>query len=138
MLYERTHTRLIADYGGLAGVMPIFTGIFLIVSLGSIGLPGLNGFVGEFLILAGAWSGHPLAVSVAGIGIILGAVYMLWMVQRVFWGQITNDANRRLLDISVREVFVVAPLLILIVWIGIHPNTFLAPMEASVRLLLTR
>jgi len=75
---------------------------------------------------------------VAGIGIILGAVYMLWMVQRVFWGQITNDANRRLLDISVREVFVVAPLLILIVWIGIHPNTFLAPMEASVRLLLTR
>ena len=138
MLYERTYTRLIERYGGLAGVMPIFTGIFLLVTFGSIGLPGLNGFVGEFLILAGAWANHPTAVVFAGLGIILGAVYMLWMVQRVFWGPVDITANYALPDINLREVFVVAPLVVLIVWIGIHPNTFLEPMEASVRLLLTR
>jgi NADH-quinone oxidoreductase subunit M len=138
MLYERTHTRLIERYGGLAGVMPIFTGIFLLVTLGSIGLPGLNGFVGEFLILAGSWANHPAAVVFAGLGIILGAVYMLWMVQRVFWGPLDVESNRALHDINIREFLVVAPMVVLIVWIGVHPNTFLEPMEASVRLLLTR
>ncbi len=138
MLYERTYTRLIDRYGGLAEVMPIFTGIFLVVTLGSIGLPGLNGFVGEFLILAGSWGGHPVAVVFAGLGVILSAVYMLWMVQRVFWGPVDITANYALPDINLREIFVVAPLMVLIVWIGIHPNTFLGPMEASVRLLLTR
>jgi len=138
MLYERTYTRLIDRYGGLAEVMPIFTGIFLVVTLGSIGLPGLNGFVGEFLILAGSWGRHPVAVVFAGLGVILSAVYMLWMVQRVFWGPVDITANYALPDINLREIFVVAPLMVLIVWIGIHPNTFLGPMEASVRLLLTR
>ena len=138
MLYERTYTRLIDRYGGLAEVMPIFTGIFLVVTLGSIGLPGLNGFVGEFLILAGSWGGHPVAVVFAGLGVILSAVYMLWMVQRVFWGPVDITANYALPDINLREIFVVAPLMVLIFWIGIHPNTFLGPMEASVRLLLTR
>ena len=138
MLYERTYTRLIDRYGGLAEVMPIFTGIFLVVTLASIGLPGLNGFVGEFLILAGSWGGHPVAVVFAGLGVILSAVYMLWMVQRVFWGPVDITANYALPDINLREIFVVAPLMVLIVWIGIHPNTFLGPMEASVRLLLTR
>jgi NADH-quinone oxidoreductase subunit M len=138
MLYERTYTRMIDRYGGLAGVMPIFTGIFLVVTLGSIGLPGLNGFVGEFLILAGTWADYPVAVVIAGIGIILGAVYMLWMIQRVFWGPIHVRANEAISDITIREVFVVAPLVVLVVWIGVHPNTFLEPMEASVRLLLGR
>jgi NADH-quinone oxidoreductase subunit M len=138
MLYERTYTRLIDRYGGLASVMPIFTGIFLLVTLGSIGLPGLNGFVGEFLILAGSWSDHPVAVVFAGLGIILGAVYMLWMVQRVFWGPVDIRANEAIPDIDLREVFVVAPLVVLVIWIGVHPNTFLEPMEASVRLLLAR
>jgi NADH-quinone oxidoreductase subunit M len=138
MLYERTYTRLIERYGGLAGVMPVFTTIFLLVTLASIGLPGLNGFIGEFLILAGAWAEHPVAVAIAGLGIILGAVYMLWMVQRVFWGPLDIRANEALSDIDLREFFVVAPLVVLIVWIGIHPNTFLEPMEASVRLLLSR
>ena len=138
MLYERSYTRMIDRYGGLAGVMPIFTGIFLIVTLGSIGLPGLNGFVGEFLILAGSWATYPIAVVFAGLGIILGAVYMLWMVQRVFWGPIDIRANEALPDINLREVFVVAPLVVLVIWIGVHPNTFLEPMEASVRLLLGR
>jgi NADH-quinone oxidoreductase subunit M len=138
MLYERTYTRVIDQYGGLAEVMPVFTAIFVLVTLGSIGLPGLNGFVGEFLILAGAWADHPVAVVFGGLGVILGAVYMLWMVQRVFWGPVEISANYALPEISVREVFVVAPMVVLIVWIGVHPNSFLEPMEASVRLLLTR
>jgi len=138
MIYERTYTRLIADFGGLATVMPVYTGIFLVVTLGSIGLPGLNGFVGEFLILAGAWQNYPLAVVLAGLGIILGAVYMLWMVQRIFWGPLDNPKNEGLSDIRFRELMVVAPLLVLIVWIGIYPTTFLNPMEAAVRLLLAR
>jgi NADH-quinone oxidoreductase subunit M len=138
MLYQRTYTRMIADFGGLAKPAPIFTACFLFVTLSSIGLPGLNGFVGEFLILAGSWDVAPAAVAVAGLGIILGAVYMLWMVQRVFWGPIEKDSNRDLPDLSVREFFVMFPLLVLIVWIGFHPSTFLAPMEAATSLLLAR
>jgi NADH-quinone oxidoreductase subunit M len=138
MIYERTHTRLIANFGGLATVMPIYTGVFLLVTLASIGLPGLNGFVGEFLILAGAWSVYPIAVALGGLGIILGAVYMLWMVERVFWGPLDNPKNEGLADISLRELIVVAPLLVFIIWIGVFPTTFLNPMEAAVRLLLAR
>ena len=138
MLYQRRHTRMIADFGGLAGVIPIFTGCFLFVTLSSIGLPGLNGFVGEFLILGGSWGVFPTAVVCGGLGIILGAVYMLWMVQRVFWGPLDNPANQTLPDLSIREFFVMFPLLVLIVWIGVHPMTFLSPMEAAVRLLLAR
>jgi NADH-quinone oxidoreductase subunit M len=136
MVYERTYTRQIPDYGGIAGVMPVYTGIFMVVTLGSIGLPGLNGFVGEFLILAGSWTVHPIAVALASLGIVLGAVYMLWMVQRVFWGPLDNPAMQSLPDIKIREFMVVAPLLVFIFWIGIHPTTFLSPMEAAVRLLL--
>jgi NADH-quinone oxidoreductase subunit M len=138
MIYERTHTRLIANYGGLATVMPVYTGVFLLVTLASIGLPGLNGFVGEFLILAGAWSVYPIAVALGGLGIILGAVYMLWMVERVFWGPLDNPKNEGLADISLRELIVVAPLLVFIIWIGVFPTTFLNPMEAAVRLVLAR
>jgi NADH-quinone oxidoreductase subunit M len=138
MVYERRHTRLIEDYGGIAGVMPIFTGVFVVVTLASIGLPGLNGFIGEFLILAGSWQAHPVAVIFAGLGIIFGAVYMLWMVQRVFWNPLIHDENRSLKDMNLREILAVSPLLLFIVWIGVHPNTFLSPMEAAVRLLLTR
>ncbi|HSO22600.1 MAG TPA: NADH-quinone oxidoreductase subunit M [Chondromyces sp.] len=136
MLYQRRHTRMIGDFGGLAREMPVFTGVFVLVTLSSIGLPGLNGFVGEFLILAGTWSAYPAAVIVGGLGVVLGAVYMLWMVQRVFWGPLDNEANHLLPDLTVRELFVMLPLLVLIVWIGVHPMTFLSPMEAAVRLLL--
>jgi NADH-quinone oxidoreductase subunit M len=138
MLYQRRHTRMIGDFGGLARPMPVLTGVFLFVTLSSIGLPGLNGFVGEFLILGGAWSRFPVAVAVSGLGIVLGAVYMLWMVQRVFWGPLDNDTNRLLPDLTAREFFVMLPLLILIIWIGIHPTTFLSPMEAAVRNLLAQ
>jgi len=136
VIYERRHTRMIADYGGIAGVVPVYTGVFLVVTLSSIGLPGLNGFIGEFLILAGAWSGHPVAVIGAALGIICGAGYMLWMFQRVFWNPLTNDDNREITDMNPRELAAVAPLLALIVWIGVHPVTFLEPMEAAVRALL--
>jgi NADH-quinone oxidoreductase subunit M len=136
VVYERRHTRMIADYGGIAGIVPAYTGIFLLVTLSSIGLPGLNGFIGEFLILAGSWSVFPVAVVFAGLGIILGAVYMLWMFQRVFWNPLVHDENRTLTDINARELLALAPLLALIVWIGVHPTTFLSPMEAAVRSLL--
>jgi NADH-quinone oxidoreductase subunit M len=136
VIYERRHTRLIADYGGIAGVVPVYTGVFLLVTLSSIGLPGLNGFVGEFLILVGAWSTYPWAVVIAGLGIIFGAVYMLWMFQRVFWNPLTHDENLELQDMNMRELLAVAPLLLLIVWIGVHPSTFLEPMEAAVRALV--
>ena len=138
VIYERRHTRLIADYGGIASVVPVYTGLFLLVTLASIGLPGLNGFVGEFLILAGSWVRSPVAVGFAALGIIFGAVYMLWMVQRVFWNPLTEEANRTLSDISLRELIAVAPLVVFIVWIGVHPTTFLDPMEAAVRTLLAR
>ena len=136
VVYERRHTRLIADYGGIAKVVPIYTGIFLLVTLSSIGLPGLNGFAGEFLILAGTWRNYPAMVVLGALGVIFGAVYMLWMVQRVFWNPFAHEENRDLKDINAREVLAVLPLLIFIVWIGVHPTTFLSPMEAAVRLLL--
>jgi len=136
VVYERRHTRQIADYGGIAGSVPVYTGIFLFVTLSSIGLPGLNGFVGEFLILAGSWEAFPAAVVFAGLGIILGAVYMLWMFQRVFWNPLVHEENRSLKDINSRELAAVLPLLVLIVWIGVHPTTFLSPIEAAVRALL--
>jgi NADH-quinone oxidoreductase subunit M len=136
VVYERRHTRMIADYGGIAGIVPVYTAVFLLVTLSSIGLPGLNGFIGEFLILAGSWSAYPVAVVFAGLGIILGAVYMLWMFQRVFWNPMVHDENRSLTDMNARELIAVAPLLVLIVWIGVHPTTFLSPMEAAVRSLL--
>ena len=138
VIYERRHTRLIADYGGIAGQVPVYTAIFLLVTLSSIGLPGLNGFVGEFLILAGAWEAYPIAVAVSGLGIIFGAVYMLWMFQRVFWNPLVHDENKTLKDINLREVVAVLPLLVFIVWIGVHPTTFLSPMEAAVNLVLSR
>jgi NADH-quinone oxidoreductase subunit M len=136
VIYERRHTRLIADYGGIAGIVPVYTGVFMVVTLSSIGLPGLNGFIGEFLILAGTWERYPAAVVIAALGVIFGAVYMLWMVQRVFWNPLVHDENTTLRDISARELIAVAPLLVLIVWIGVYPNTFLSPMEAAVRLLV--
>ncbi len=138
VVYERRHTRMIADYGGIAKVVPVYTGLFLLVTLSSIGLPGLNGFVGEFLILAGAWKDYPLAVVLGALGIIFGAVYMLWMVQRVFWNPLVHEENSSLKDMNLREVLAVAPLAVLIVWIGVHPTTFLSPMEAAVNLLLGR
>jgi len=138
MLYERRHTRLIADFGGLWKVVPALSVLFLIVTFSSVGLPGLNGFVGEFLILVGAFQvSRPLA-AVATSGIIFGAVYMLWMYQRVFFGEVTREENRRLTDLSVREWTILVPVLALIVWIGVYPVSFTGKTEASVRALITQ
>jgi NADH-quinone oxidoreductase subunit M len=138
MIYERRHTRLIADFGGLARILPVFSVCFLVVTLSSIGLPGLNGFVGEFLVLAGTFRVNvPLAVG-AALGVILAAVYMLWMFQRVMFGQVTHEANRRLLDLSPRELATIVPVIVLIVWIGVYPRPFLAPTEASLKQLLAQ
>jgi NADH-quinone oxidoreductase subunit M len=138
MLYERRHTRMIQDFGGLARIIPVFTAVFLIVTLSSIGLPGLNGFVGEFLILVGTFRVNVLYAVLGTAGIILAAVYMLWMFQRVMFGPVTHDANRGLSDLSPREVAVLVPVLVLIVWIGVYPQPFLRTTEASVRQLLAQ
>jgi NADH-quinone oxidoreductase subunit M len=136
MIYDRRHTRLIADYGGLWRQVPIFAAFFLVVMFSSIGLPGLNGFVGEFLILLGTFEASwPFAV-LAALGIILGAVYMLWMYQRIVFGEITHEGNRRLTDLSGREIALMVPIIVLMFWIGIYPNTFLRKMDASSKHLL--
>jgi NADH-quinone oxidoreductase subunit M len=136
MIYDRRHTRLIADYGGLWQQMPMFAVVFLVVMLSSIGLPGLNGFVGEFLILLGTFQWSRFWAVLAALGVILGAVYMLWMYQRMMYGEITHDENRHLPDLSRREMTILVPVVIMMVWIGIYPSTFLRPIEvASAHLL---
>lgn len=133
MIYERRHTRLIAEFGGISKVMPMYAAFFMIFTLSSVGLPGLNGFVGEFLILLGAFKVFPWLAVVSASGVIFAAVYMLWMFQRVMFGEVTNPKNLALKDMSGREFVVLAPIVVLCVWIGVYPNTFLKPMEPSVK-----
>ncbi|MBK5259518.1 MAG: NADH-quinone oxidoreductase subunit M [Thermoanaerobaculia bacterium] len=136
VLYERRHTRMLADYGGIAHTMPLYTTFFVIAMLSSVGLPGLNGFVGEFLILSGSFQTAPIATTIASTGVILAAIYLLWLVQRVFFGPITLEENRKIPEIAWNEVAALVPLIILMVWIGVHPNTFLRKMSPSVKQLL--
>jgi NADH-quinone oxidoreductase subunit M len=138
MIYERRHTRLIEQFGGIWKVMPAFSVLFMIVIFSSVGLPGLNGFVGEFLILVGAFQWSRVAAVFATTGIIFAAVYMLWMYQRVIFGEITHEENRRLVDLSVREWVVLVPVLLVIVWIGVHPGTFTGLTESSVQALINQ
>jgi NADH-quinone oxidoreductase subunit M len=125
MIYERTHTRQIADYGGVFAVVPIFTIAFLLVTFSSIGLPGTNGFVGEFLILLGAFQTWPIFAIIATSAVILAAGYMLWLVKRVFFGPLVHAKLESLKDINGREFAILLPLLVLILWIGIYPRPFL-------------
>jgi NADH-quinone oxidoreductase subunit M len=136
MIYERRHVREISAFGGLARVMPTFTAFFLITTMSSIGLPALNGFVGEFLILLGTFEVSPVAALLATSGVILSAVYMLWMVRRVFFGPVVHDANRKLLDLGLREKVVIVAMVVPMIWIGVYPASFLRPMDRSVSLLL--
>jgi NADH-quinone oxidoreductase subunit M len=131
VIYERRHTRLISEFGGLCTPMPVYAIIFMIVTLSSIGLPGLNGFVGEFLILLGTFQVNKLYATVAATGVIFAACYMLWMFQRVMFGKVTNDKNKDLKDLSWREIAIFAPLILFIVWIGVYPSTFLDKTKAS-------
>ena len=138
MLSDRRHTRLISAFGGLKAPMPRLTTSFLIITLASIGLPGLNGFVGEFLIMIGAFRWYPQMVFVAGLGVILSAVYMLWMFQRVFFGDVVHEENAGLSDLRPREWAAVLPLLVAALVMGIFPTLFLRPTEASVNKLVQR
>jgi NADH-quinone oxidoreductase subunit M len=131
MIYERRHTRMISEFGGLATSMPIFATIFMIVTLSSIAVPGTNGCVGEFLILLGAFKSNMVYGTIAATGVIFSACYMLWMFQRVVWGKITNEKNRELKDLSCREIAIFAPLILFIFWIGVYPNTFLNKTKAT-------
>ena len=139
VLYERRHTRLISEFGGLASRLPVYAAVFLIMALSSIGLPGLNGFVGEFMILMGTFPVSWLWTAIAATGIILGAGYMLWLYQRVMFGPLSHPANESLKDLTLREFATFLPLLILVFWIGIFPKPFLAvldkPVEKIVRIV---
>jgi NADH-quinone oxidoreductase subunit M len=150
-IYERRHTRAISEFGGISSVMPIYATIFVITTMSSIGLPFLNGFVGEFLIMLGMFQSHVLdsvglwnwnwnyvATMLAGTGVIFAAVYLLWMVQRVFFGKVTNPKNGGLSDLSWREIGLITPLLILMVYMGVFPKPFLKRSQESVRLIQER
>ena len=148
-IYERRHTRKITDFGGLSNVMPIYATIFVITTMASIGLPFLNGFVGEFLIMIGMFQSHALGVTqsvnwnyiaamAAGTGVIFAAVYMLWMVQRVFFGKVTNDKNRGLADLTWREIGLIVPLLALMVYMGVFPKPFLKRSDEAIKAIQER
>ena len=140
MIYERRHTRDMDAFGGLWKIMPIYGALTLIVALSSMGLPGLNGFVGEFTILLGSWAaGNPLGTlktpwftALAALGVILAAVYILYMFQKLFLGPVTKEENRILADINWREIITLAPLIVLVFWIGLYPKPFFNLMSASV------
>jgi NADH-quinone oxidoreductase subunit M len=136
-IYERRHTRQISEFGGLATPMPWYATLFVIASLSSIGLPFLNGFVGEFLILTGMWTSSAvthtwIATMFAGTGVIWAAVYMLWMLQRVLFGETTNPENARLRDLNPRELGLILPLMLLMLFMGVYPRPFLDRSKAAV------
>jgi NADH-quinone oxidoreductase subunit M len=138
MLYERRHTRLISEYGGIMKVMPVFATIFLIVCFSSMGVPGLNGFVGELLILIGAFKANIWFGLATTIGLVFGAVYLLWMYKRVMYGDITKEENKKLKDMNGREYAYILPIMLFIVWIGVNPKPFLDKTTASVEHLLQK
>jgi NADH-quinone oxidoreductase subunit M len=138
IVYERRHTREISEYGGLSKVMPVYAAIFLVMTMSSIGLPTLNGFIGEFLILQGVFVASKVWAAFAASGVVLGAAYMLYLYQRTMFGKIENPKNERLLDLNQREFATFAPLLVLAVWMGIYPAPFLRRLETSVRHIVSR
>ena len=137
MIYERRHTRLLSDYGGLAGVMPVYAAFVMLIVLSSIGLPGTGGFVGEVLILLGLFRESVPLAAVAATGVVLGAVYMLRMVRQFMFGEVTHPANRGLSDLNPREVLTLLPVAGLILWIGVYPKPFLEIASHSTGALST-
>jgi NADH-quinone oxidoreductase subunit M len=144
MIYERTHSREIKLYGGLASAMPVYAILFLIITLSSIAVPGTNGFVGEFFILMGGFMKNKTLGAFAVTGVIFGAAYMLWMYKRIFFGPkgelvkgtTEENSNPILKDVSIREIAVLAPLIVLIFWMGVFPNTFLKYTKTSIDYLI--
>jgi NADH-quinone oxidoreductase subunit M len=131
MLYDRRHTRLIKEFGGLATTVPTYSAFFLIIALSSLGLPLLNGFVGEFLIILGAYHVRVVYAALAAVGVVLAAVYLLWMYQRVFYGEVTNEKNRAIPDLNDREKVILVSLVFVILWMGIYPQPFLRRLDLS-------
>ena len=140
ILYERRHTRAMADFGGLAKSVPVLTFFMIFTALASAGLPGLNGFVGEFMILLGSFKstvvGSPVLIALATSGVILAALYLLWMIYRTFFGELTIEANRTMADLTPRELAYLTPLAVLMVWMGFYPAPFLEQSEGTARFLL--
>ncbi|HYO80806.1 MAG TPA: NADH-quinone oxidoreductase subunit M [Bryobacteraceae bacterium] len=138
VIYERRHTREIKEYGGLSHVMPAYSVVFAIAMFSSAGVPLLNGFIGEFTILQGAFAANPWWAVVAGSGIVLGAAYLLWLYQRTMLGEITNEKNRNLADLNMREWAIFLPLIALCFWIGIYPKPWFAVLDKSVHNIVRR
>jgi len=136
LIYERRHTRMIADFGGLSKQIPVYAALFMIVTLSSIGLPGLNGFVGEFLILVGAFKRNWVLALFATSGIVLGAAYMLWLYQRVMFGKLDKPENEKLKDLNKRELATLIPIIAFMFWIGLYPSYWLNFMDPSVEHLI--
>ncbi|MDQ8154340.1 MAG: NADH-quinone oxidoreductase subunit M [Gemmatimonadota bacterium] len=137
MIYERRHTRMIADYGGIAKVVPIFATILTIVCLSSIGVPGTNGFIGEFLVLVGAYKTQPIATVISATAVIFAAAYLLWALQRIIYNKLDKPANEAVKDLNWREIGLLVPLLIAIVWMGVYPKPLLEKTEPAARRLVT-
>ena len=138
MLYDRRHTRLIDDYGGIASVMPVYAGFFLYMAFASIGLPGLSGFVGEFAVLVGSYLTWPVLAVIGASGVVLAAIYLLWAYERIFTGPITNPANEGLHDLGLREIAIIVPLIVLVLAIGVYPKPVFDRIQPSVDLILER
>jgi NADH-quinone oxidoreductase subunit M len=138
VVYERRHTREISEYGGLSKVMPVYAAVFLLMTMSSIGLPTLNGFIGEFLILQGVFVANKVWAAFAGSGVVLGAAYMLYLYQRTMFGKIENPKNEKLQDMSLREFATFVPLIILAVWMGLYPSPFLRRLDTSVQHVIAR
>jgi NADH-quinone oxidoreductase subunit M len=136
MLYDRRHTKAIADFGGLQKVMPVFAGFFLFMAFASIGLPGLNGFVGEFLVLVGSYATLPVLAIIASLGVVLAAIYLLWAYERVFTGEPDKEENKVLVDLSLREIGLLAPIAILVLVIGLFPAVLLDKIGPSTEAVL--
>lgn len=138
VVYDRIHSRDIATYGGLVHRMPLYAAVFMLFMLASVGLPGTSGFIGEFLVLVGAFQANSWVALLTAIGMILGAAYMLYLYRRVIFGTLTKDALKKITDLTPREIAVFAPLIVLVVWMGVYPDSFLSIMHASVEQLVDR
>ena len=138
VIYDRRHTRLVQEFGGLAKVMPVYAAIFMVMMMSSIGLPTLNGFIGELLILQGAFVANIWWAAVAASSLVLGAAYMLWLYQRTMFGKIENPKNEKLPDLNLREIVTFVPLIILAVWIGLYPKPFIERIAPTVNAVVAR
>jgi NADH-quinone oxidoreductase subunit M len=136
VVYDRIHSRDISSYGGLVNRMPKYSLVFMLFMLASIGLPGTSGFVGEFLVLVGLFQVNTLVATLAATGMFLGVAYMLYLYRRVIFGKLTKEELFTILDLDRREIAIFAPLVLVVLWMGIFPNSFLDPIDASVARLI--